>query len=119
MRFPFVKAALAALLIGGGALAQAVNGTNFSSTIAVTSTFQAVFTSVNPSLNNCSIQNTGSNAMYVYFANQGQTIADATIAKSGKLAAGQSVLCGDSTSVLVNSVFITGTATDTYYAERW
>jgi ABC-type amino acid transport substrate-binding protein len=87
---------------------------NASTTIAVTNTFQTVF-SRNPSRQGCSIQNTGTNSMYVYF----DVAANATIAKSVKLSAGNSVTCNIGNTTLLNAVVITGTATETFYAAEW
>jgi hypothetical protein len=102
------------------------SGDNQSSTIAVTNTFQQVFASSiasvsatsssgNTGRNSCTIQNNGSNAMYVFFG----ATADATTAKSVKLAAGQAVTCDNNGSVIKTAVQITGTATDVYYAAQW
>lgn len=87
---------------------------NQSSTISVTNTFQQVF-AASVGRTSCSIQNNGSNAMYVFF---GDTSV-ATIAKSVKLSAGQSVNCDSNDVVIRTAVQITGTSTDVYYATQW
>ncbi len=89
---------------------------NQSSTIAVTNTFQQVFaasTSISGRVA-CTIQNTGTNPMYVFFG----TTAAATIAKSVKLISGQAVTCDYNNTVLKLAVQITGTATEAYYASQ-
>jgi hypothetical protein len=94
---------------------------NQSSTIAVTNTFQLVFAAqANVSGRTaCTIQNTGTNPMYVYFgATQSSVLAEATIAKSIKLIAGQAAQCNTDDIVIKNAVWITGTATETYYAAQ-
>ncbi len=121
MRLSRITAAAVALacLIAPSA-AQNVPGTNYSSTIAVTNTFQEVFVGANQSLNNCTIQNTGANQMRVYWVRPNVTPADTpTIAKSQTLDPGQPVRCGDAAITLVNRPWITGTSGDTYYAERY
>lgn len=85
--------------------------TNSSSTITVTNTFQAVFVS-NANRLGCTIQNTGTNAMYVFFG----ATADATTATSVKLVAGQSAYCGSEGLTYTGAVAITGTSTETFYA---
>lgn len=90
--------------------------TNASSTIAVTNTFQSVFAASTVQIGRvaCTVQNTGTNAMYVFFG----PIADATTAKSVKLAAGQALTCNVSGVTLRDQVSITGTATETFYAAQ-
>lgn len=85
--------------------------TNVSSTIAVTNTFQALLTA-NVNRLDCVIQNTGTNAMYVFFG----ATADATIATSAKLVAGQSLYCTLGNVNYLGAVAITGTSTETFYA---
>lgn len=85
--------------------------TNVSSTIAVTNTFQSLM-SANANRLNCTIQNTGTNAMYVFFG----AAADATTATSAKLTAGQSAYCAVGDTNYQGAVVITGTATETFYA---
>lgn len=89
---------------------------NQSSTIAVTNTFQQIFaaSTANTGRSGCTIQNTGTNAMYVFFG----ATADATIGKSVKLVAGQATTCDNNDTVLKTAVQITGTATETYYASQ-
>lgn len=105
--------ALLSLLLAPIAASGQTNRTtsNLSTTIAVTNTFQSI-EAANPSRNGCSVQNTGTNAMYVFFG----PIASATIAKSVKLTAGQSVTCNFIGVVLMDQVSITGTSTETFYA---
>lgn len=113
---------LIALLLAGPALAQGTGQavqaypvpralTNSSSTITVTNTFQALFVS-NANRLGCTIQNTGTNSMYVFFG----ATADATTATSVKLVAGQSAYCGSQGLTYTGAVAITGTATETFYA---
>lgn len=119
MKRLFLSAALLVAAISG-ALAQSgsvitVPGPrasgNSSTTIGVTNTFQSVF-AANVNRTGCTIQNTGTNEMYVFFG----AIAGATIAKSVKLVAGQSVNCAAGVIVLTDQVSITGTATETFFA---
>lgn len=90
---------------------------NDSGTIAVTNTFQSIWTA---STNNrgragCAVQNNATtNAMYVFFG----PIASATIGKSVKLAAGLAVNCVGSGIVLQDQVSITGTSGDAYFAAQ-
>lgn len=93
-----------------------VNVDNESSTIAVTNTFQQIFPASTATTGRvgCTIQNTGTNSMYVFFG----TTAAATIAKSIKLVAGQSAFCDSNNTVIKTAVQITGTATETYYASQ-
>lgn len=87
---------------------------NASSTIAVTNTFQSIFAADTTKTGRvaCTIQNTGTNPMYVFFG----AIASATIATSVKLTAGQATTCNNNPVVLKTQVSITGTATETFYA---
>lgn len=89
---------------------------NQSSTIAVTNTFQQIFaaSTATSGRSTCTIQNTGTNPMYVFFG----TTAAATIAKSVKLIAGQACSCDATGTVIKTAVQITGTATETYYASQ-
>lgn len=89
------------------------SSTNASSTIAVTNTFQAVF-SASTSRKNCLIQNNGSNNMYVYFG----TIANATIANSIILQPSWGLNCAAGGVINTDAVSITGTATEVYYASQ-
>lgn len=88
--------------------------TNSSSSIAVTNTFQSIWSASNVSTGRvaCTVQNTGTNPMYVFFG----PIASATVATSIKLTATQSVNCNIGGIVLRDQVSITGTATETFYA---
>lgn len=90
--------------------------TNSSSTIAVTNTFQSIWVASIDRTGRvaCTVQNTGTNPMYVFFG----PIADATIAKSVKLTAGQAATCNNGPVVLRQQVSITGTATETFYAAQ-
>lgn len=90
---------------------------NDSGTIAVTNTFQSIWTA---STNNrgrasCTVQNNATtNTMYVFFG----PIASATIAKSVKLAVGQPVSCIIGGVVLQDQVSITGTSGDAFFAAQ-
>lgn len=116
----FLIWALAAFLGASGAIAQTPvttlptvrsGVTNSSSTIAVTNTFQALFVA-NTSRLACTIENTGTNAMYVFMG----ATADATTATSVKLVAGQAFYCGYNGLTYQGAIAITGTATETFYA---
>lgn len=91
---------------------------NNSGTIAVTNTFQSVFTAStgnNTGRTGCALQNnSASNSMYVFFG----AIADATIGKSVKLSPGQSVNCNAGNIVLKDEVSITGTSGDAFFAAQ-
>lgn len=94
---------------------------NNSSSISVTNIFQPVFVaSISVTgRTSCTIQNTGTNPMYVYFGlNPSSVLGEATIANSVKLIAGQAVSCSIDNIVIKNAVWITGTATETYYAAQ-
>lgn len=90
--------------------------TNSSGSVAVTNTFQSIFaaSTVVTGRVACTVQNTGTNAMYVFFG----PIASATTATSVKLTAGQSVNCNVGGVTLRDQVSITGTATETFYAAQ-
>ena len=89
---------------------------NYSGTIAVTNTFQSVLAASSATTGRlaCAIQNNGTNSMYVYFG----PIANATTAKSVKLAVGQSVNCNSGNVVLKDQVSITGTSGEAFYASQ-
>lgn len=88
--------------------------TNASGAIAVTDTFQSIF-SADDRRAGCQIQNTGTNPMYVFFG----PIASATKAKSIKIAAaGAIVECNSAGTVHSDQVSITGTQTETFYAAQ-
>lgn len=86
---------------------------NESSTIAVTNTFQTVF-SATVGRKACTIQNNGTNKMLVYF-NSDSAIA----AKSITLNAGDRVYCDNNNTIIRTAVQITGTSGDAYYAVQW
>lgn len=92
------------------------NVDNKSGTIAVTNTFQQIFpaSTVSTGRVSCAIQNTGTNAMYIFFGEA----SNATVAKSVKLLAGQSCNYDSNGTVIRTAVQITGTATETYYASQ-
>lgn len=94
---------------------------NESGNIAVTNNFQSVFpasTSIT-GRTACTIQNTGTNPMYVYFGKtQTSVLAEATITNSVKIIAGQPVTCDSNNTVIKTPVWITGNATETYYASQ-
>lgn len=90
-----------------------------SSTIAVTNTFQSVFTAAN-NRNSCLVINTSGHEQYVFFG----PIASATIAKSVPLEAatatahlGGYASCTVGGVSLTDQVSITGTSGDTYVAK--
>ncbi len=86
---------------------------NASSTIAVSNTFQSVF-AASAKRFGCSIQNNGSNSMWVYFG----PIANATKATSFVVTAGSALLCGSLGVVAKDQVSITGTAADAFTATQ-
>lgn len=85
--------------------------TNYSSTIAVTNTFQSI-EGANAARSGGLIQNNGVNSMWVFLG----PIASATKAKSIVLVAGQSLSLSAPGVVVTDQVSITGTSTDTFYA---
>lgn len=89
---------------------------NESSSVVTTNTFQQIFPASTANVGRvaCVVQNTGTNPMYVYFG----ATADATIAKSVKLVAGQACTCDVNNIVIKTAVQITGTTTETYYAAQ-
>lgn len=93
-----------------------VTSQNYSSTIAVTNTFQSIWPANTTSRGRagCTVQNNGTNSMYVYFG----AIANATTTNSVKLAAGQSVQCNVNGITLQDQVSITGTSGDAFYAAQ-
>lgn len=90
--------------------------TNNSSTITtgVGGAFQQIWAQSTASRGRvgCTVQNNGSNPMYVYFG----AIADATVAKAVKLAVGQAVSCTIGGIVLKDQVSISGTVGEAFYA---
>lgn len=102
-------------------------GGNASSTIAVTNTFQKVFssTSVGPApvagagtspRHGCTIINQGANTMWV---TEGYTIASALKANAVVLAVNQPYYCHWNGVVLTGEIDITGTAGDGFYAAQY
>lgn len=95
-----------------------VTSQNSSGTITVTNTFQSVFLAATNQPQqrrmSCTVQNNGSNSMYVFFG----PIANATTSNSVVLAAGASVRCSVSGATLQDQVSITGTSGDTFYAAQ-
>lgn len=115
MRFAKLFAALVFAAIIGPAAAQNLKGNNYSGAIASTNTFQLVFSGAAQDNSGCAIQNTGTHTEYVY----PDIVANATVGKALQLAPGQPLNCGPGDLTLSNQWSITGTAGDTYYAERW
>lgn len=94
-----------------------VTSSNVSSTIAVTNTFQSLWTASTATTGrvSCAIQNKGAaDPMYVYFG----AIAGATIAKSVKLTTSTMVNCTVFGMVLKDQVSITGTSGDAFFAAQ-
>lgn len=85
--------------------------TNASSSIAVTNTFQDIW-SAQASRVNCGIQNNGTNTMWVFNG----LAAAATKNSSVILAPGQYYNCATSGVVATSALSITGTSGDVYYA---
>ena len=94
----------------------AVNSSNSSSTIAVTNTFQSIWSQSTTQRGRagCTIVNYGTNTMWVYFG----AIANATKANSIQLAANQPVYCQVFGTVLQDQVSITGTSGDAFFAAQ-
>ena len=89
-----------------------VKSTNLSGTIASTGVFQSIQGVTNNRIG-CTVQNNGSNVMYVYFG----TCANATTAASAALLTGQSINCAISYDYVVkDQICITGTTADGYFA---
>lgn len=90
---------------------------NASGQISVTSTFQSVFaaSSVSSGRLGCTLQNRGSNTMYVFFG----PIATATISASVAITSAQTIYCGFGGVVLKDQVSITGTSGDFFYASQY
>jgi hypothetical protein len=102
------------LLIAGtfSAGVDSLTSTNLSSTVAVTNTFQSIQIA-SATRKGCSIQNNGTNSMWVFFG----PIASATKNSSVQLSSGQSVTCASgSGGVLGDQISITGTAADVFFA---
>lgn len=87
---------------------------NASSTIAVTNTFQSIWSS-NSFRNDCIIQNNGAASMYIYFG----PIANATTPNSLSLAANSTFRCANSGIVQSDQISITGTATQKFFAIQY
>lgn len=86
---------------------------NASSTIAVTNTFQSVF-AANVVRKDCLIQNKGANNMYVFFG----AAASATTATAILLLPNWAITCVNGGMTNNDAVFITGTASDGFYASQ-
>jgi hypothetical protein len=93
-----------------------VTSSNASSTISVTNTFQSIWVADTTITGRvaCTIQNNGSNSMWVFFG----PITSATKGASVVLAAGDRVYCGINGVILHDQVSITGTSGDAFYAAK-
>lgn len=109
--FAALLAAAVALPPLAAAQIKPIASVNVSGTIAVTNTFQSIIAR-NTNRSGCTVQNTGTNTMYVFFG----PLADASTAASVKLAAGQAVSCNNGPVTLIDEVSITGTATEAFFA---
>jgi hypothetical protein len=101
-----------------GATGRTTAGGNASGTIAVTNTFQTVF-SASTLRTGCLIQNNGAGSMYV---SEGIPLATPpTTAKSFTLVTASAPYRCDMPggAVLTGEIDITGTATQAYYAAQW
>jgi|SRR6202035_5013672 len=89
---------------------------NASSTITVTDTFQSIWVKDTSTRGRtaCTIQNNGSNTMWVFFG----PIANATKGSSIVLIAGRATFCNSGNVILKDQVSITGTSGDAFYAAR-
>lgn len=95
-----------------------VSSTNLSGTIATTNTFQEI-SPQNNSRVGCQLQNktAGTNTMWIYFDPLNDACATATKALSQTLAASITANCSAAPGyVIKNEICITGTSTDTYFA---
>lgn len=87
-----------------GAFTGVTNGT-----ITVTNTFQSIITQ-NTNRRGCTIQNTGTHTMFVFFG----AIGSATTSNSIQINGGQIVNCQVGGIILQDAVSITGTAGDPF-----
>ena len=89
---------------------------NVSSTITTTNTFQSLFPVVVGGISaqraSCTIQNNGTHTMYVFAG----PIANATLANSVQVPAGQFFYCYTGVITISDQISITGTAGDAFYA---
>ncbi len=89
-----------------------VSSKNYSGSIAATGTFQLIQARAN-NRQGCIIQNQGTHTMNVFFGEP----ADATTATSAQITAGQAINCAVSGNLVVlDSISITGTAGDPFFA---
>ena len=127
---------VAALLAASPALAQqwvttvplpaTTKGGEVSTTIVSTNVFQKVWgvaansgapgANVPGTRHGCSIQNNGTNNMYV---SEGKTIATATTSNTWVLAAGNLFNCNFNGIVLTGEIDITGTSGDAFFAAQF
>lgn len=108
--------------IFGSALAQqppyAATSTITSGVIAVTNTYQVLLPLQRGRLG-CTIQNNGTNTMYIYLDNTGGAVAPSGIVTALKLVAGQTMNCAiGGVAVVSDQIWITGTAADTFVVTR-
>jgi hypothetical protein len=89
-----------------------VASTNYSGSITTTSTFQVIQGQTN-NRQGCTIQDQGTHTMYVFFG----PIANATLATSAQITAGQSINCAVNGNLVVkDAISITGTSGDAFFA---
>lgn len=118
---------LALALLAGPVYAQtpittlplAVSSSNSSSTITATNVFQQVFnagagTATNRGRSSCTIQNNGTNSMWVFPG----LVAAATKGASIVLSAGQTYYCSVNNVTLQDAIAVTGTIGDAFYAAQ-
>lgn len=93
-----------------------VTSFNASGTIAVTNTFQSIWVANTNTRGRagCTVQNNGTNSMWVYFG----PIASATKGASVVLTVGQSTNCNVGGITLQDQVSITGTSGEAFYAAQ-
>lgn len=113
----FAKILLAAMLAcapmaPGRAQNSPLKAVNVSSTIAVTNTFQNLY-SADASRQGCSFQNTGTNPMYLFVVDG---VKAETIGNSFKITVGQPFNCAQFGITITNQIRVTGTATETFAA---
>ena len=129
---------LAVLALLGLTLAGPARGQNFvwaaplpvisgdaSGTIAVTNTFQKVFSGANNTVapvtgtagarHGCSIQNNGTHTMFI---TESVGVAGSTLTNSWQVAAGALFNCNFGAVVLTGEIDITGTTADAYVAKQ-
>lgn len=85
-----------------------------SGTVLVTNSFQQIFAGQNPTAGQrrlgCTVQNTGSSTLYVYFG----LLTAATTVASFQVAPSQAIYCQAGVGVIQDAVSVSGTAGNSY-----